>query len=119
MFSDKPFQFPPDLYNHLVATRWDHWGVDVPLRTDYPVHEVILMWQENILDQLLSPFTLQRLHDSELKVPDDKDAFTTAELITRLTKVDFLGTRHGCKGANTPIASRPSAVCDAICSGNT
>ena len=33
------------------------------------------MWQENILDQLLSPFTLERLHDSELKVPDDKDAF--------------------------------------------
>lgn len=89
VFSDKPFQFPPDLYNHLAATRWDHWGVDVPLRTDYPAHEVILMWQENVLDQLLSPFTLQRLHDSELKVPDDKDAFTTAELISRLTKAIF------------------------------
>src|SRR5204863_8535558 len=45
VFSDKPFAFPPDLYNHLVATRWDHWGVDVPLRSDYPVHEVILMGQ--------------------------------------------------------------------------
>jgi hypothetical protein len=89
VFSDKPFHFPPELYNHLVATRWDHWGVDVPLRTDYPVHEVILMWQQNVLDQLLSPFTLQRLHDSELKVPEDKDAFTTAELINRLTKVIF------------------------------
>jgi hypothetical protein len=89
VFSDKPFHFPPELYNHLAATRWDHWGVDVPLRTDYPVHEVILMWQQNVLDQLLSPFTLQRLHDSELKVPEDKDAFTTAELINRLTKVVF------------------------------
>jgi Met-zincin len=89
VFSDKPFQFPPDLYNHLASTRWDHWGVEVPLRSDYPVHEVILMWQENVLDQLMSPFTLERLHDSELKVPDDKDAFTTAELITRLTKSIF------------------------------
>ena len=47
------------------------------------------MWQQNILDQLLSPFTLRRLHDSELKISEDKDAFTTAELITRLTKVIF------------------------------
>ena len=28
VFSDKPFQFPPDLYNHLAATRWSHWGSD-------------------------------------------------------------------------------------------
>ena len=35
VFSDKPFQFPPELYNHLAATRWNHWGTDVPLRTDY------------------------------------------------------------------------------------
>ena len=26
VFSDKPFQFPPDLYNHLAASRWNHWG---------------------------------------------------------------------------------------------
>ena len=22
VFSDKPFQFPPELYNHLASTRW-------------------------------------------------------------------------------------------------
>ena len=78
VFSDKPFQFPPELYNKLTASRWYHWGSDLPMRTDYAVHEVIGMWQARILSQLLSPLTLERLHDSELKVPADQDAFTTA-----------------------------------------
>ena len=60
-----------------------------PLRLDYPVHEVISMWQQRILSQLLSSLTLARLHDSELKVPADQDAFTTAELIERLTSAVF------------------------------
>ncbi len=89
IFSDKPFQFPPDLYNHLAASRWDHWGSEVPLRNDYPVHEVIAMWQGRILDQLLSSLTLTRLHDSELKVPADQDAFTVPDLIDNLTKSIF------------------------------
>ncbi|MCC7086599.1 MAG: zinc-dependent metalloprotease [Pirellulales bacterium] len=89
VFSDKPFNFPPKLYNDLAASRWDHWGSEVPLRRDYPVHDVIAMWQGRILDQLMSPLTLDRLHDSELKIAADEDAFTTAELIGRLTKAVF------------------------------
>ncbi|HEY2828222.1 MAG TPA: zinc-dependent metalloprotease, partial [Pirellulales bacterium] len=89
VFSDKPFQFPADLYNHLAASRWDHWGAEVPLRNDYPVHEVISLWQGRILDQLLSSLTLTRLHDSELKVPADQDAFTVPDLVNGLTKSIF------------------------------
>jgi hypothetical protein len=89
VFSDKPFQLPPQLYNHLASTRWMHWGVDMPLRTEYPVHEVISLWQTRILSQLLSSLTLDRLHDSELYVPADQDALTTAELLQRLTKTIF------------------------------
>ncbi len=89
LFSDKPFQFPPDLYNHLAASRWNHWGSDTPSRTDYAVHQVISMWQDRILSQLLSSLTLERMHDAELKVPADQDALTTAELLERLTKAVF------------------------------
>jgi hypothetical protein len=89
VFSDKPFQFPPELLNHLAATRWNHWGSRPPLRTDYPIHQTIAMWQEQILIQLLSPLTLQRIYDSELRVPADQDAFTSAELIRRLTASIF------------------------------
>ncbi|MCE9548400.1 MAG: zinc-dependent metalloprotease, partial [Planctomycetia bacterium] len=85
VFNDQPFQFSPDLYNHLATPQWSHWGSHVSMRPDYPVHEVIGVWQQLILSELLSPLTLTRLHDSELKVPADKDAFTTAELLQRLT----------------------------------
>ena len=86
MFSAQPFTFPPELYNQLVATNWTHWGSNSPDREDYPVHDAILMWQSRVLGRLLNPVTLDRIRDSELKVPADQDAFTTAELLDRLTK---------------------------------
>jgi hypothetical protein len=90
VFNDKPFQFPPELYNQLASTNWSHWGLHtMSSRKDFPVHDVILMWQERILGHLLSPITLERIHDAELKVPADKDTFTAAECIERLTKAVF------------------------------
>jgi hypothetical protein len=89
VFSDKPFSFPPDLYNQLAASQWEHWGSDIVERGDYPVHDIILMWQERIVSRLLSPLTLSRLYDSELKVPADADALTAAELLERVTKAVY------------------------------
>ncbi len=89
VFNDKPFNFPPELYNELAASHWDHWGTQTVERGDYPVHEVILMWQDRIVSRLLSSLTLARLHDSELKVPADTDVLTSAELIQRLTKAIY------------------------------
>lgn len=91
VFSPEPFDIPPALYNKLTASRWSHWGADIPERHDYPVHDVILMWQDRILSRLMSPLTLSRLHDSELKTPANEDAFTTAELIGGLTDLVFDG----------------------------
>ncbi|MEX2092334.1 MAG: zinc-dependent metalloprotease, partial [Pirellulales bacterium] len=92
VFSDKPFGFPPELYGYLAASQWDHWGVEPIERTDYPAHDVILMWQDRILSKLLSPLTLARIHDSELKVPEDEDVLTTAELLESLTDSIFAET---------------------------
>jgi hypothetical protein len=92
IFSDQPFSFPPELYSHLAASNWDHWGTQLVTRTDYPAHEVILMWQDRILSKLLSSLTLSRLYDTELKVAADQDALTTAELLQRLTKTIYSET---------------------------
>jgi len=92
VLSDKPFGFPPDLYNHLASTRWYRWGATMPFRVDYAAHDVIAMWQARILSQLMSSLTLERLHDTELKVPADQDAMTTAELLQRLTAAIFSET---------------------------
>jgi hypothetical protein len=98
VFSDKPFQFPPELYNHLAPTYWNHWGTEYIDRVDYAAHDVILMWQDRILSKLLSSLTLTRLHDAELKTSADTDALTVAELLDRLTKVIFSETESVTSG---------------------
>lgn len=90
VLSVRPFQFPPEMYNYLASSTWSHWGVHSGMaRKDFPVHDAVLMWQERILGQLMSPVTLERIHDAELKASPDADVLTTAELIERLTKSVF------------------------------
>ena len=86
MFAAEPFTFPPELLNQLVATKWSHWGSPEVDREDYPVHDVVLMWQDRVLGRLLDPVTLDRISDGELKVAANQDAFTVAELLQRLSK---------------------------------
>jgi len=92
VFSDKPFGFPPGLYSYMATSQWDHWGVEPIDRSDYPAHDVILMWQDRILSRLMSSLTLSRIHDSELKVPEDEDVLTTPELLSSLTDAIFTET---------------------------
>ncbi len=89
VLSDKPFDFPPELYNQLAASTWNHWGSEMPVRKDLAVHDLILRWQEEILGLLTASITLERIHDAELKIPADQDALTTAELLDRLTNAVF------------------------------
>jgi len=102
MFGDKPFSFPPELYNQLAASRWMHWGTSEVEREDYPVHDVILMWQDRVLGRLLDPLVLDRIRDNELKVPADQDALTTAELFDRLGKAVMREVTETGVGAYTP-----------------
>ena len=62
------------------------------VRPDFPIHETVLHAQEMVLVQLLSPATLERLIDSEMKVPAEQDVFTAAELLRRLTASIFRET---------------------------
>ena len=101
VFGRKAYQFPPELFNYLAGSKWRHWGSDITDRADYPVHESILLWQDRVLAQLFSPLTLSRIADSELKEPAGKDAFTTAELLRRLTDTIFSETKKLDKGKFT------------------
>jgi hypothetical protein len=85
MLSAEPFEFPPEIYQYLASSNWSHWGMGTTVRKDFPVHDVVSQWQGRILGQLISVNTLQRMYDAELKLPPDADAFTTAELIEKLT----------------------------------
>jgi hypothetical protein len=92
VFGVDSYQFPPELYNHLAPSKWTHWGTRETDRPDFPIHEVILTWQDRVLGQLLSPTTLERLLDSELKLPPEADAFTCAELLEGLSTAIFRET---------------------------
>jgi hypothetical protein len=89
IFSDKNFQFTPELLTKLGWSNWSHWGTSEPRRKDFGVHDFVLQWQDRVLAQLLSSITLSRMHDAELKAAADADVLTTAELIQRLTKAIF------------------------------
>ncbi len=89
VFSAKAYDFPNDLYAYLARSNWSHWGTAGGSRKDFPLHETIAMWQSRIMSQLLSSTVLQRMHDTELKVPADQDVLTTAEVIERLDKAVF------------------------------
>ena len=102
MFGSKPFSFPPELYNQLAASRWMHWGTDEVDREDYPVHDVILMWQDRVLSRLLDPLVLARVRDNELKVPADQDSLSLAELFERLSKAVMAEVEGTAAGEYTP-----------------
>jgi hypothetical protein len=91
LFNDKPFQFPPELYNQLGFWNWMHWGNDIAMmaRKDFGIHDFVLDSQTRVLGQLLSSTTLKRMHDAELRASSETDVLTTAELIQRLTKAVF------------------------------
>jgi len=58
VFSDARSSSHPACTTIWPAARWSHWGSEIPLRGDMAVHEVIGIWQDRILAQLLSPLTL-------------------------------------------------------------
>jgi hypothetical protein len=89
VFGVESYQFPRELYNYLAPSFWSHWGNERSIRLDYPAHEVILSWQDRVLQQLLASTTLYRLIDSEMKVPAKEEPFTAAEMLGRLTAAVF------------------------------
>ena len=96
-----PQSYDPELLNHLAATRWEHWGIRESSRTDFPIHSFVESAQEEICFQLLNPMTLDRMHDNEVKVAADGDAYTTAEHFNLFTGSVFSEWKDGKSGEYT------------------
>ena len=71
--------FPDELYNYIAPSHWSHWGMREMSRPDLPVHELVLAIQNSAIDHMLSPITLSRLLDAELKTPANQEVFTATE----------------------------------------
>jgi hypothetical protein len=82
VFSTDAFQPPADLLNRLALTRWwDFQGsiFGVP-RMEYPLHDVVLVLQQQTLQALFNPVKLDRLVDLELQVDGGQKPFSLAEM---------------------------------------
>jgi hypothetical protein len=84
VFSDKSFQFQPELLRRLAVPRWSHWGAR-PSSTDFPLHERILNIQKVALDQLLSGDVLARIQNNALKAEKGEQPLTVAEVFRGVT----------------------------------
>lgn len=85
-------KYDPKTLNYLASTRWDHWGVTGARRfdrIDYPIHDNVLLMQERILGQLMSPTVAQRLRDNEAKVAGEVETYTLAEHLRTLVDQIF------------------------------
>ncbi len=87
VFSGESFDFPPELLNRLAPGRWHHWDSESSDSVqEFPIHDRVAAIQYWALFHLTNPFTIARVHDAELKVPNDQDAFTVGELLGKTTK---------------------------------
>jgi hypothetical protein len=79
IFTDRTFQFPPELLRKLAADRWMHWGADV-VPSDLPVFDKVLGVQRLAMNQLLSPKALARVQANALKADKESKPVTVAEV---------------------------------------
>ncbi|HEV3084811.1 MAG TPA: zinc-dependent metalloprotease, partial [Gemmataceae bacterium] len=79
IFSDQPFQFPPELLRKLAVERWHHWGTQ-PGSTDFPLHDRILGIQQVALNELLSSGVLRRIQNNAMKAEKNEQPLVLAEV---------------------------------------
>jgi hypothetical protein len=84
IFSDKPFQFPPELLRRLAVERWYHWGA-YPGSTDFPLHDRILGIQRLAMNQLLSTSALRRIQNNSIKAAKEEQPLVIAEVFRSVT----------------------------------
>jgi hypothetical protein len=79
IFSDKAFNYPPELLRRLAVERWMHWGGSYA-STDFPLNDRILGIQKVALNQLLSAKVLERVQSNANKLDKDAKPLTIAEI---------------------------------------
>jgi hypothetical protein len=88
VFASDAYNVPPDVLNKLAITRWyDFTGAifGVP-RLEYPLHDAVLLLQEQTLNALYNPVKLDRLVDMEMQFPAGSKPFTLAEMFNEVQR---------------------------------
>lgn len=86
-FGDRAFQISPDIQRRLAAERSepiDWFNYYRQVRLDFPWHDAVLGIQRMALTRLLSPVTLGRIQDNELRFEPKEKPFRMADLFAGL-----------------------------------
>lgn len=107
LFTDRAFQFPPELLRKLAAERWMHWGADIS-STDFPLYDRVLGIQRLAMNQLLNPRVLQRVQANALKSDKESKPITVAEIFRAVSDGVWsdLPTGDGKKDVKSSIIRR-------------
>lgn len=68
--SENAFELPDELIKKMGSSNWFHWGnnsVSFNGRVDYPYYEVVNNIQRAMMSQVMHPWRLARIRDTELK----------------------------------------------------
>lgn len=87
-FFDDSFGLTPEMLAHLSVEKWLDGGSFSSAFLDeatYPVHDTIMGIQASALSMIMSPTTLRRIYDNELRIPADQDALTLPDVLSALT----------------------------------
>ncbi len=86
VFAENAYSFDPHLLSLLGPGRENHWGSDdFDFQVEFNIHDVVAANQYGILMTLMNPFTVNRIHDNQVKFDDDQEVYTLAEHLTRIT----------------------------------
>ncbi len=109
-FRDAAYGITPELLAKMTDDQWwDEWSWWGPAaEPDWTPNDLVLNVQRSILSRLMSPDTLQRLYDNELRFPAGDDVVTIPELLDALRAevwAEIIKPPSGSFTARKPLAS--------------
>jgi hypothetical protein len=84
MLFDDSFGLTPELLRHMTSNSFAGFFEAMRNEPAWPVHDRIMGLQASTLSGLMSPTRLRRVYDNEFRVPEDEDALTLNELMTKI-----------------------------------
>ena len=86
-FNDEAFGLTPELLAKMTVDKWWDEGGFRSIFEDptWPVHDRIKAIQGVALTMLMNPTTLNRVYDTEFRLPSDQDAVTLPEVLFGIT----------------------------------
>ena len=81
-FFDDVYGLTPELLTHMTSDSFGGY-FNVP-DAAWPVHDRVMGIQASTLSQLLNPTTLRRVYDNEMRVGEDVDVLTLAEMMATI-----------------------------------